>query len=250
KISPQSKYCKLIFADDWIFPECIERMVSVAESAPAVGIVGAYVLQGKSVKCVGLPYRNTVFDGREICRRHFLNGLYVFESANAVLYRSDLVREKPTFYNERNIHADTEACFALLRDSDFGFVHQILTYTRVRPESLSSVSSDLQTYLAGMLRVLLVYGPEYLSEKELDSLIRRHAADYYRFLGKCLLLGRRQIVKYHNEKLTEAGLRFEWPRVVAGMLSTVWKLALHPFSTGEKVLRTRKLLPSSHKSST
>src|ERR1044071_7298806 len=30
-ISPDSKYCKMVFADDWIFPECLERMVAVAE---------------------------------------------------------------------------------------------------------------------------------------------------------------------------------------------------------------------------
>src|SRR5512146_3249684 len=27
EISPDSKYCKVVAADDWIFPECLERMV-------------------------------------------------------------------------------------------------------------------------------------------------------------------------------------------------------------------------------
>ena len=52
-------------------------------------------------------------------------------------------------------HADTEACFDLLRDNDFGFVHQVLTYTRVRPQSLSSVSSRVQTDFGGMLQVIV-----------------------------------------------------------------------------------------------
>src|SRR4029077_8305728 len=34
QISPRSKYCKMVLADDWIFPECLERMVEVAESHP------------------------------------------------------------------------------------------------------------------------------------------------------------------------------------------------------------------------
>ena len=94
QISPLSKYCKFVFADDWIFPECIERMVAVAKQFPSIGIVGAYVLQGQEeVRCVGLPYDCAKVDGREICRRHFLEGLHVFESANAVLYRADLIRE-------------------------------------------------------------------------------------------------------------------------------------------------------------
>ena len=45
QISPESKYCKIVFADDWIFPHCIEEMVAVAEEHSSVGIVGAYGLQ-------------------------------------------------------------------------------------------------------------------------------------------------------------------------------------------------------------
>ena len=32
QMAPESKYCKVVFADDRIFPECIERMVGVAEA--------------------------------------------------------------------------------------------------------------------------------------------------------------------------------------------------------------------------
>jgi glycosyltransferase involved in cell wall biosynthesis len=41
QISPESKYCKMVFADDWIFPRCLEEMVAMAERHPSVGIVGA-----------------------------------------------------------------------------------------------------------------------------------------------------------------------------------------------------------------
>jgi glycosyltransferase involved in cell wall biosynthesis len=239
QISPASKYCKLVFADDWIFSECIERMVAVAEQFPSVGIVGAYVLQGQEVKCAGLPYQATMFDGREICRQHFLNRLYVFESANAVLYRADLVRDKPIFYNENNIHADTEVCFTLLKTSDFGFVHQILTYTRVRPESLSAFSAELQTYFAGMLQLLLAHGRDYLTQNELERLRQHHISDYYKFLGKCLLLGHDSVLNYHKAKLAEADIGFHWPRLVSGMLSTIWGLGLNPKSTAEKLLKSR-----------
>jgi hypothetical protein len=238
QISPASKYCKLVFADDWIFPECIERMVAVAEAFPSVGLVGAYVLQGQEVKCAGLPYQSTMFDGREICRRHFLHHLYVFESANAVLYRADLVRDKTGFYNESNIHADTEVCFALLKGSDFGFVHQMLTYSRVRSESLRASSADLHTYFAGMLQLLRIHGSDYLTHNELDRLIRDHISDYYRFLGKCLLLGRGKVLNYHRRKLVEAGVGFHWSRVVLGMWSTIWGLASNPNSTAKKLLKT------------
>ena len=49
-ISPASRYCKVVFGDDWIFPECLEKMVSLAEKHPSVGIVGAYALEGTQVR--------------------------------------------------------------------------------------------------------------------------------------------------------------------------------------------------------
>lgn len=242
QISPESKYCKLLFADDWFFPECIERMVAVAEGSPSVGMVGSYVLHGEEVICTGLPYETKVFNGREICRRHFLNHLYVFGSANAVLYRSDLVRGKDPFYNIANIHADTEVCFTLLRTNDFGFVHQILTFSRARPESLSTISANLKTHFAGWLQLLLAHAPEYLTQDELDGLLRRHFSEYYRFLGKSLLLGHKKTLNYHRRKLAEAGVGFSWARLVGGALSTISGHALNPKSTGEKLLQARSRL--------
>ena len=100
QISPASKYCKMIFADDWMFPDCLERMVAVAEKHPSVGIVGSYSLQGREVMWTGLPYPSTVVCGRELGRRLFLEPLYILGSATTVLYRAELVRARELFYNE------------------------------------------------------------------------------------------------------------------------------------------------------
>ena len=62
-ISPQSKYCKVVAADEWIFPECIEKMVRVAEQHPSVAIVGSYGLCETKVVFDGLPYPSTVVIG-------------------------------------------------------------------------------------------------------------------------------------------------------------------------------------------
>ena len=238
-ISPVSKYCKMVFADDWMFPECIERMVSVAEECPSVGIVGAYVLQGQDVICTGLPYSSSVVSGLEICRQTVLNQLYVFGSAYAVLYRSDLVRERDPFFNEANIHGDTEACFAIFKNCDFGFVHQVLTFTRVRSGSLTEMSSDMQSCLAGMLQILVRHGPDFLTSEELAERLESHLSDYYRFLGKNLLLRDYKTIDYHRKKLIEAGVGFSWRRVVQGTSAVVCDLALNPKKTIEKLLRTK-----------
>ncbi len=90
QISLRSKYCKILFADDRLFPECLERMVALAEANPSVGIVGAYGLQGTWVLWQGVPYGNSVVSGHQICRQRLLGGPYVFGSATSVLFRSDL----------------------------------------------------------------------------------------------------------------------------------------------------------------
>jgi glycosyltransferase involved in cell wall biosynthesis len=240
QISPTSKYCKVVLGDDWIFPECLERMVAVAEEHPSVGIVGAYALEGRQVKWTGLPYPSKLVCGREVCRQHFLEKLYVFGSQNSVLYRADLVRSHDPFYNEANIHADTEACFALLNTCDFGFVHQVLTFTRVRPGSLNTISTAMHTYWGDMLHLLAMYGPEYLTHDELEVCLDRHLSAYYRFLGKSLMLVRdKKFWDYHKRQLTEAGVGFSWARLATGTLATLWGAVLNPKDTIERLLKRR-----------
>jgi glycosyltransferase involved in cell wall biosynthesis len=229
RISPNSKYCKVVFGDDWIFPECLERMVAAAESHPTAGIVGAYNLEGRQVTCTGLPYNQTLFSGRDVGRRHLLDHLYVWGSANSLLYRADLVRSRDPFLNEANIHADTEVCFALLKTCDFAFVHQVLTFTRTRSESLTSLSTDMRTDLAGLLKVLLAHAADYLDREELEDCMSLHIDDYYRFLGKHMLFGRKKETwQYHKRELIASGLGFSPVRVVKGALAELGSALANP----------------------
>jgi glycosyltransferase involved in cell wall biosynthesis len=240
QISPQSKYCKVVLGDDWIFPNCLEQMVGVAEAHPSVGIVGAYALEGERVAWAGLPFPSDLVCGRDICRRHLLEGLYVFGSANAVLYRADWVRSHDPFYNEQNIHADTEVCFTLLKTCDFGFVHQILTFTRVRPGSLNTASQEIQTSLAGMLQLLIKHAPQFLTREEQKVRLARHLAEYYRFLGKSLLSAReKHFWDYHQGELARCGIGFDRVRLAEGVLAVLCDAALNPKDTVSKLLRAK-----------
>ena len=113
----------MVLADDWMFPECLERMVAVMEAHPSVGIVGAYGHEGPvgSLGRVALC-QQCCFAAAKICRQRLLGGPYVFGSPTSVLFRSDLVRSRDPFYNESNVHAaDSEACFELLKGSRLRF---------------------------------------------------------------------------------------------------------------------------------
>jgi len=135
-ISLESKYCKPVAADDLILPECVERMVGVAEGHPTVGIVGAHGLYSDAqmgVSCRGVPYGTSLVPGGALVRAYLLErGPAVFGSATFFLYRSALLRSRQAFFNEFEIHSDSEACLDAMEHYDFGFVHQILTFTRVR----------------------------------------------------------------------------------------------------------------------
>jgi glycosyltransferase involved in cell wall biosynthesis len=215
QIAPTSNYCKMILADDWMFPECLERMVAMMEEHPSTGIVGAYSLKEQWILWMGLPYSSHVVPGREICRQRLLGGPYVFGSPSSVLFRSDLVRSHDPFYNESNMQADSEACFELLKESDFGFVHQVLTFSRShRPGSLSLASLELNTMAAGMLHELVAYGPYYLTPQEYANCLKADLDSYYDFLATSFFERRpREFWDFHKLKLKEEGIEFSRTRL-------------------------------------
>jgi len=241
QISPESKYCKMVFADDWIFPQCLEQMVSVAEEHPSVGIVGAYGLQGREVMWTGLPYSDRSVSGRSICRQLFLDEMYVFGTSTSVLYRSNVVRTQDPFYNEANLHADMEACVVLLKTYDFGFVHQILTFKRLRFGSLGTITEDINTLIAGHLHNLVTHGRDFLTKKEFESCLHRQISDYYNFLAVSLMRGRRdgKFWDYHERKLIEAGIGFSHFHLAKAILARLCRAVFNPYETIRK-LRERQ----------
>ncbi len=219
QISPASAYCKVLHADDWLFPDCLAQMVAVAQANPGVGLVGAYRLEEEKVTLDGLAYPSPVVSGREVCRRFFLEGLYLFGSPSSLLIRSDLVRSRPAFYNVANIHADQEVCFELLQNSDFGFVHQVLTFTRRHNESTTAFVRRFSTIIIGNLMVLKKFGPLYLSEAEYNLCSRYFMETYYRFLGQQVYeLREKAFWAYQQAELKKLGDPFSWARVTAAAL--------------------------------
>jgi hypothetical protein len=215
-------------------------MVRVAETAPSVALVGSYVLEGNKVICTGLPYSITVIDGREMCRRHLLNGLYVFGSANSLLYRTKCLRGLNPIYDEDNTHADTEVCFRLLKNWDFGFVHQVLTYTRVRPDSLTDRDEDLQTCFPFILQLLDSHGGDLLAPEELRTFADQHLSRYYRFLAKSRLRSRHHSFwDYHRLGMAKAGHKLSAMRLTFALAALIGEATINPGRTVEKLIQIR-----------
>lgn len=243
QISPTCKYCKLVFADDWLFPECLERMVALAEAHPSVGIVSSYGLRDSTVMWTGLPYPSTVVPGRDACRRRLHGGPYVFGTGTSHMLRADMVRSRDPFYNESNLHCDSEVCFQILQTCDFGFIHQILHYTRApRAESYTTVAHKLRTLEAMTLYELITYGPVFLTPEEFRSGLKKKLAEYYSFLAQSVLDGGKSW-DFHKNKLTEFGLTLDRGRLAkAVLLKGLNAVVKHPKRTIDQLLNGTSVL--------
>ncbi len=234
----ESKYCKMVHAPDWLFPDCVEKMVNLAEAHPSVGIVGAYSLRDHTVICNGLPYPSPVTNGKELGRTTFLGGSSVFGTPTTVLFAADVVRCRPQFYNEASFHADSEACFDVLRDRDFGFVHQVLTYSRVFPENASRF--DEICLLFPEIETLLKYGRDYLTPEEFARETKRLWDRYYTSLGSRVFRNRAKgFWQYHRTNLRRIGHSLKIGRIAKAVVAKGFDIALNPLNTSLRI--TRKL---------
>lgn len=238
QISPASKYCKVVLGDDWIYPRCLEQMVAVGEAYPSVGIVSAYEQFGQQVRIKGLPVEQNLVSGREASRQFLLDKLLLFGSQTSVLYRADLVRSRTPFYVESEMYADFEACFALLSKSDLGFVHEILTFSRPRPGSIGAISADLGAHYGSVLGMLFAYGKGCLTIEEFEECLGRKLSEYYRFLGRRLLVERDPgFWSYHKRTFAGLGLNYSRTRVTKAAVGQLWDSVVNPKSTLDSIKR-------------
>jgi glycosyltransferase involved in cell wall biosynthesis len=232
KISDASQYCKIVQADDCIFPECLRLMVQAFGQSESIGLVSSYWLKGNAILGSGFPSESSLLPGKEIGRLFLRNGVYVFGSPTVVMYRSSIVRNNLPFYDESLLHEDTEKCMQILEEWDFGFVHQVLSFLRVGNES---ISSSVQTFLSQMLDWYIIvqrYAPVFLERDQAAALRRESKREYYHLLA-------RQAIRLRGPafwQYQKAGLRtldegLDWPRLAFQIgLELMW-MAANPGAT-------------------
>ena len=238
QISLNSKYCKVVHADDWLFPECIMKMVELAEANPTVGIVSAYRLTNTRIMVQALPYGRTLIPGREVCRMTLLGLPSVFGSPSSMLIHADEVRKRPTFFNVDNPHTDMERCLDILRDRDFGFVHQMLTFSRSHPESETKRDRRFGTSYIARLEHLTRYGRDYLSEKEYEVRFKQRRDEHYAFLGSRIFRSNEKgFWEYHRNALRRLGYSLSMARIAKAVFVKLLNLALNPLDSSKKIAR-------------
>ena len=226
EISRDSKYTKVVHADDWLFPECLDRMVGLCEENPSVGVVSAYRLEETRVTLTGLPHSISVIPGREMARSILLGGPYpqLFGSPSSLLIRSDLIRSRDPFYDvqfdiseDHPFTEDLAACLEILRTSDFGFVHQVLTFTRRNEDSPFSRFARLRASIPEHLNLIVEYGPVYLEREEFQRILAVYVVTYLTMLGRSLLkVAKPDFRAYHGPAISRLRRNVEAQDLVKG----------------------------------
>jgi glycosyltransferase involved in cell wall biosynthesis len=234
-ISHDSVYVKVVQADDWLFPDCLARMVAVAEMDPTIVIVGSYYLSGDSVFFSGISLDSPIHEGRDICRKQLLWRNFFMGNPTTLLYRADRVRARTPFFETGRLFEDGEACFELLREARFGFVPQILSAVRVDNEAESIMGAVKNHDWMTALRYTMVrrFGSYYLGPAEFRLADAIVTSRYWRRLVWAALTRRgAEYFAFHRARLAESGealwpsLWIRWPwRVVRVHASRVARAA-------------------------
>lgn len=229
QIGEGSKYVKLASADDVLYPECVAQLVAVAEQHPRVGLVGSYYVSEEGPAGGGVPVFQSVVPGREMCRRMLLKGSFAVGTPTTVLYRADLVRARPEFYPVDSYHGDTEVCYELMLEHDFGFVHQVLSFVRTDDQSITGRRQAFHPNLLDLLVVVERYGPKVFEAEELKQRREQVRNEYFGFLGRALLRGKGEdFWRYHRGALARLGEELSFVELLPFSLKEAALLALSP----------------------
>jgi len=185
---PDAKYFRLLSADDLMTPDAIERLVALAESDPEIGLVcsphgvGGTHTDPARVDGRGLPVEMHVFDGRWLVKTYLMR-LHGAVSPTHMLIKRQLLVEGTPFYRKGVASFDTDACLRVVRGCKFGFVHDVLAWTRLHKDSETShFPLHKQTYVAEWLAWIDLFGPTVMSPSQLAQCRRIHLRHYFRRL--------------------------------------------------------------------
>jgi glycosyltransferase involved in cell wall biosynthesis len=240
--SPGAKYVKMVQADDWIFAGCLTEMVALAEAYPNIGMVSSYRFREASVQGLGLHPTRSVASGHEICRKHLIDRVFMFGSPTTVLYRADIVRDRKPFFKEGRLHADTEASYEIVLNSDFGFVHQLLSFSRMQEASISGAVKDFAPDELDRLISVKLYAHLYLTREECETTTTGAVAEYYDALARGALLGAgSEFWNYHRDGLGTIGETIDQARVAKHVVRVLAHMALSPLNLVRKFRRRNRV---------
>jgi hypothetical protein len=158
------------------------------------------------------------------------------------MYRADAVRSRsPKFFPEDRFYFDVDVAFRILADRDFGFVHQVLSFSRYQPGAITDEASHFNTWYLQLFLTLEQYGRELLTPEEFQVRMAGVSADMYRGFGEVWLKDRvrrdkrRKFWEFQRKHLAEIGADIRPELLTKGVLSAGLRLIGSPGELARKV---------------
>lgn len=226
---PEARYFRLLCADDLMAPSAIEQMVALAETDPSIGLVGS--LQGVGGTAAsparidggGLPDEMQVFDGRWLVKTYLMR-LHGALSPTHMLIRRRYLDEESQFYAADQLSFDVEVCLRLLQRCKYGFIHDVIGWTRVHDESVTAtLAARDQTYIAEWLEWINRHGARIMTPLELERCRRAHLRHYFRRLLLWRFRDRNQaLLQNHLAMLERQGIKPTLKAYLEALLDWLW----------------------------
>jgi glycosyltransferase involved in cell wall biosynthesis len=230
-VSEETAYCRILHADDYLFPDCLSRMVELGEANPSVIMVSSLVLIEKTFAksdlkksgvangelFSGVPVRT----GHETARLYLLSELPRTCTPSSLLIRWGPLRRERLLYDASTgilSALDRQAFLELLQEGDFGFVDEVLTCAREHPLSMTS-----RVYLgvssAEKLLLLRRFSSLFLTADEYNDTWSRELSLYYQFLGRSVFLLRGfSFWRFHSKRLRQLGCPISYQQLAFNAL--------------------------------
>ena len=104
-------------------------------------------------------------------------------------------------------------CFDLLRTWNFGFVHQVLTYSRRQSGSTLARMQSFGFWLFSRFSFVVEHGRSYLSPDEYNLCLKQAEREYFLYLTKSACAIRRpapEFWEFHRRALASVNYKFDW----------------------------------------
>ncbi|WP_423958823.1 glycosyltransferase family 2 protein [Bradyrhizobium sp.] len=182
----EATYFLVLCADDLISPDAIEKMVSLAERDPSIGVVGCLWRSGPDPReraedsRSGLPSNLSVFDGRWFVKSYLMQ-LHFATSPQYQLIRRDILDRINPFYSHDKMLMDVDACLKAVIGRKYGLVHERLGFTRVHGGRITDrLTRPNRMHEADWVALIDRYGPSVMSRLEFDKCKAAYLRYYYR----------------------------------------------------------------------
>jgi glycosyltransferase involved in cell wall biosynthesis len=220
-----AKYVKMVEADNVLRPQCLEKMVALAETDREIGVVGCYWFHGEGFRGEALPPQKEVVDGREVLREHLQNYLYYLGTPTTLLFRAAALASVNPWFPPGLFFDDVDLCFRVLQQWKFGFVHQPLAFVRADNDGLFDTFADFDYIPAYRYLLATTYSKQLFDSGQAKEVTEKHKSTYYQTLGYALVHGRpRAYWEFHKEAFRLMGQDFGYLWVIRWALLLVLEL--------------------------